>query len=273
MDRSAAAGGVSIRVGTRFLIFDRDAKYGLEIPIAVRALKVNPARTSLESPWQYGAAERWVESCRRDLPDHMIAVDERQLRRLPLNTSATTTTTARISDWGSERQTVEFLPEPLVASCLMSDWAGCVIVTIGLPDAKRVDLKPHARTPSFVICGTRSRVAAKEYVGIGRAFLVQFGVRIQTFATGSSAIFAADHILANYPVALRLRLQNLGPREEGRSRIREIDYAVANGPRQTGKNEPSPPADLVGACPGGKFVVSRAGGAYDARDRGPDRNS
>jgi putative transposase len=82
MDRSAAAGGVSIRVGTRFLIFDRDAKYGLEIPVAVGALKVNPVRTSLESPWQYGAAERWVESCRRDLPDHMIAVDERQLRRL-----------------------------------------------------------------------------------------------------------------------------------------------------------------------------------------------
>jgi hypothetical protein len=30
-------------------------------------------------------------------------------------------------------------------------------------------------------------------------------------------------------------------------------------------------ADLAGACSGGKFVVSRAGGAYDARDRGPNR--
>jgi len=29
------------------------------------------------------------------------------------------------------------------------------------------------------------------------------------------------------------------------------------------KNEPSEPA---GACSGGKFVVCRAGGAYDARD-------
>jgi len=28
---------------------------------------VNPIRTSFESPWQNGVAERWVGSCRRDL--------------------------------------------------------------------------------------------------------------------------------------------------------------------------------------------------------------
>src|SRR5467141_155846 len=61
----------------RFVIFDRDAKYGLEVPAAVRALMVNPVRTSFESPWQNGVAERWVGSCRRDLLDHIIAVDER----------------------------------------------------------------------------------------------------------------------------------------------------------------------------------------------------
>jgi len=65
----------------RFVIFDRDAKYGLEVPAAVRSLSVNPVRTSLESPWQNGVAERWVESCRRDLLDHIIAVDERHLKR------------------------------------------------------------------------------------------------------------------------------------------------------------------------------------------------
>src|SRR5712664_1108905 len=36
----------------RFLIFDRDAKFGLEIPAAVRSQSVSPVRTSLESPWQ-----------------------------------------------------------------------------------------------------------------------------------------------------------------------------------------------------------------------------
>src|SRR6266446_6580275 len=66
----------------RFLIFDRDAKYGLEVPTAVRSLSLNPIRTSFESPWQNGVAERWVGSCRRDLLDHIIAVDERHLKRL-----------------------------------------------------------------------------------------------------------------------------------------------------------------------------------------------
>jgi putative transposase len=66
----------------QFLIFDRDGKYGIEVPAAVRSLKIRSVRTSLESPWQNGVAERWVESCRRDLLDHIIAVNERHLKRL-----------------------------------------------------------------------------------------------------------------------------------------------------------------------------------------------
>lgn len=66
----------------RFLIFDRDATFGLEVPAAIRSLRVSPVRTSYESPWQNGVAERWVESCRRDLLDHAIAVNERHMKRL-----------------------------------------------------------------------------------------------------------------------------------------------------------------------------------------------
>lgn len=66
----------------RFLIFDRDGKYRVEVPVAVQSLKIHPIRTSFESPWQNGVAERWVESCRRDLLDHIIAVSEKHLRRL-----------------------------------------------------------------------------------------------------------------------------------------------------------------------------------------------
>ncbi|MHB8501640.1 MAG: integrase core domain-containing protein [Candidatus Acidiferrales bacterium] len=66
----------------RFLIFDRDAMYGLEVPVAVRSLKMSPVRTSFESPWQNGVAERWVKSCQRDLLDLVIAVNERHLKRL-----------------------------------------------------------------------------------------------------------------------------------------------------------------------------------------------
>jgi hypothetical protein len=36
----------------RFLIFDRDAKYGFEVPIALRSMKVDPVQTSYQSPWQ-----------------------------------------------------------------------------------------------------------------------------------------------------------------------------------------------------------------------------
>jgi len=66
----------------RFLIFDRDAKCGLEVPAAVRSLNMRPVRTWFESPWQNGVAERWVESCRRDLLDHVIVLNERHLKRL-----------------------------------------------------------------------------------------------------------------------------------------------------------------------------------------------
>ncbi len=69
----------------RFLIFDRDGKYGADVLVAVRSLKMRPVRTSFESPWQNGVAERWVESCRHDLLDHIIAVNERHLKQLLTN--------------------------------------------------------------------------------------------------------------------------------------------------------------------------------------------
>jgi putative transposase len=65
-----------------FLIHDRDAKYGTEVPAAIRSLKINAVRTWFESPWQNGIAERWVGSCRRELLDHVIAINERHLKRL-----------------------------------------------------------------------------------------------------------------------------------------------------------------------------------------------
>jgi putative transposase len=45
-------------------------------------MRINPVQTSYQSPWQNGVAERWVESCRRDLLDHIIAINEQHLRRL-----------------------------------------------------------------------------------------------------------------------------------------------------------------------------------------------
>jgi transposase InsO family protein len=41
-----------------------------------------PVRTAFRSPWQNGVAERWVGSCRRDLLDHVVVLNERHLKRL-----------------------------------------------------------------------------------------------------------------------------------------------------------------------------------------------
>lgn len=66
----------------KYLIFDRDAKFGTEVLAAVRAMDCKPKRTSFRSPWQNGVAERWIESCRRDLLDHVIVLNEQHLKRL-----------------------------------------------------------------------------------------------------------------------------------------------------------------------------------------------
>ena len=66
----------------RFLLFDRDAKFGAEVLSAVRDMGSEPTRTAFRSPWQNGVAERWVGSCRRDLLDHVIILNERHLKRL-----------------------------------------------------------------------------------------------------------------------------------------------------------------------------------------------
>ena len=66
----------------RFLLLDHDAKYGFEVPATIRSLEIVPVRTSLACPWQNGIAERWVGSCRREILDHVIALNERHLRRL-----------------------------------------------------------------------------------------------------------------------------------------------------------------------------------------------
>jgi len=66
----------------RYVILDRDTKFDAEVLGVLRSIGLKPKRTSRESPWQNGAAERWVGSCRRELLDHVIPLNERHLRRL-----------------------------------------------------------------------------------------------------------------------------------------------------------------------------------------------
>src|ERR1700694_1621288 len=66
----------------KYLIYDHDAKYGLEVPAAIRSMTIGCVQTSIQSPWQNGVAERWVGSCRHDLLDQIIPLNERHLKRL-----------------------------------------------------------------------------------------------------------------------------------------------------------------------------------------------
>src|ERR1019366_2350252 len=43
---------------------------------------IKPVRTSIRSPWQNGIAERWVVTARRECFDHVIALNEVDVRRL-----------------------------------------------------------------------------------------------------------------------------------------------------------------------------------------------
>ena len=48
----------------------------------MKATGLQPKRTSVQSPWQNSLAERWVGSCRREMLDHVIALNEAHLRLL-----------------------------------------------------------------------------------------------------------------------------------------------------------------------------------------------
>jgi putative transposase len=93
----------------KYLIFDRDQKFGFEVIAAVKATRMIPKRTSFRSPWQNGIAERWVGSCRRDLLDHIVALNERHLKRLLASMFVTIMRTERISDLRRRHLTAGFV--------------------------------------------------------------------------------------------------------------------------------------------------------------------
>jgi putative transposase len=76
----------------------------------VKGTKIIPKRTSFRSPWQNGIAERWVGSCRRDLLDHMVALNERHLKRLLSEYVRYHHWTARISGLKRGHLTAGFVP-------------------------------------------------------------------------------------------------------------------------------------------------------------------
>ena len=66
----------------KYLVLDRDKKFGGDVPEMLNSLGSRLLRTSYRSLWQNGVAERLVESCRRGLLDPVIILGEAHLRRL-----------------------------------------------------------------------------------------------------------------------------------------------------------------------------------------------
>ncbi len=66
----------------RYVILDHDSKFSPEAIGFLQATGLKIKRTGVQVPWQNGIAERWVGSCRRELLDYVIPINEKHLRRL-----------------------------------------------------------------------------------------------------------------------------------------------------------------------------------------------
>ena len=66
----------------RYVIRDRDKKYGDEFTRRVASLDMKQVLIAARSPWQNPYVERAIGSIRRDCLDHTIIFNERHLRRV-----------------------------------------------------------------------------------------------------------------------------------------------------------------------------------------------
>lgn len=66
----------------RYLIRDRDGIYGEAFTKRMRGMGIEEVKSAPRSPWQNPYCERTIGTLRRELTDHVIVLDERQLLRL-----------------------------------------------------------------------------------------------------------------------------------------------------------------------------------------------
>jgi transposase InsO family protein len=66
----------------RFLLRDRDQIYGEHFRSRVAGMGIEEVVTAARSPWQNPYAERMIGSIRRECLDHLIVLNEEQLRRI-----------------------------------------------------------------------------------------------------------------------------------------------------------------------------------------------
>ena len=67
---------------TKYLLGDRDAIYGGEFQKRIHAMGIGQVLSAPRSPWQNPFVERLNGTLRGDCLDHVIALNERHLRRI-----------------------------------------------------------------------------------------------------------------------------------------------------------------------------------------------
>ncbi|MCJ7524114.1 MAG: integrase core domain-containing protein, partial [Candidatus Aminicenantes bacterium] len=68
--------------GLQLVFYDRDSIFSPLIKTTLKSLGIDAVRTSYQSPWQNGIAERFVGNVRREMLDHVIIINCRHLYRL-----------------------------------------------------------------------------------------------------------------------------------------------------------------------------------------------
>ena len=82
VDGAADRGSLSVGHAPKYLLRDRDAIYGGEFRKRVHAMGIEQVLSAPRSPWQNPFVERLIGTLRRDCLDHVVALNERHLRRI-----------------------------------------------------------------------------------------------------------------------------------------------------------------------------------------------
>ncbi len=82
IDRAFLRESVPDESAPRYVIHDRDTIFSARVDAAIRAVDTEPIHAAYRCPWQNAYAERWIGTCRRELLDPVVVLDERHLKRL-----------------------------------------------------------------------------------------------------------------------------------------------------------------------------------------------
>lgn len=142
----------------KFLIRDRDDKFGPNFDAVARASGIRVLRTAMRAPNMNAICERFLGSLRRECLDHVIVLDDVHLHASSRSTSATTTPLGRTKGSASGSRCPRTAPRPPLAlqwkekSSNSRCSAACTTTIAGPPDLRDRPLDPsssqHGSDPS-----------------------------------------------------------------------------------------------------------------------------